>query len=60
MGKGNSAKLDEIQGFQCLGQSNWTICSLLSLFCTKISLFLLEFHFPDGGKASAALKGFVK
>ena len=29
-------KLDERVGFQCLGQSNWTNCSLLSLFCPKI------------------------
>ena len=28
-------KLDETEGFQCLGHSNWTICSLLSPFCSE-------------------------
>merc|ERR1712024_144441 len=27
-------KLDETEGFGCLGHSNWTICSLLSHFCS--------------------------
>ena len=26
-------EMDETEGFQCLGHSNWTICSLLSQFC---------------------------
>ena len=30
MGKGNPPYRDETEGFQCLGLSNWTICSLLS------------------------------
>ena len=34
MRKGKSPKLDETQGFQCLGHSNWAICSLLSQFCS--------------------------
>ena len=34
MGKGNSPKMDEIQGFLYLRHSNWTICSLLSQFCS--------------------------
>ena len=28
----DSPNLDEIKGCQCLGHSNWTICSLLSQF----------------------------
>ena len=37
MGKGNfpTPKLNETEGFQCLGLSNWTICSPLSPFCPK-------------------------
>ena len=31
MGKGSSTKVNETQGFLTLGQSNWTICSLLNL-----------------------------
>ena len=36
--KGNfsTPKLDETEGFQCLGHSNWTICSPLSHFCFQI------------------------
>ena len=34
--KGNSPKLDDTQGFQCLGHSKWTICILLSWFCPHI------------------------
>ena len=30
MGKWNSSNLSETQGFEYLGHSNWTICSLLS------------------------------
>ena len=35
MGKGvhPTSKVNERRGFQCLGHSNWTICSLLSPFC---------------------------
>ena len=50
-GKGIHPKVNEILGFLYLGHSNWTICSLLSRFCSKIfplfrslywgSLFLL-------------------
>ena len=28
--------MDDTQGFQYLGHSNWTICSLLNWFCSKI------------------------
>ena len=28
-------KLDETEGFGCLGHSNWTICILLSYFCSN-------------------------
>ena len=34
MGKWNSPNLSVTQGFECLGHSNWTICSLLSQFCS--------------------------
>ena len=34
-GKGNHPKVNETQEFLYLGHSNWTICSLLSWFCTK-------------------------
>ena len=36
MRKGNSPKVNETQGLLTLGQSNWTICSLLNRFCSKI------------------------
>merc|ERR1711884_506793 len=29
-------KLDETDGFQCLGHSNWSICSPFSPFCSEI------------------------
>ena len=31
-----SPKLDRTVGFQCLGHSNWAICSPLSPFCSEI------------------------
>ena len=31
-----TSNLDETEGFQCLGHSNWTICSPLSPFCSEI------------------------
>ena len=34
MRKWKSPNLSETQEFQCLGHSNWTICSLLSQFCS--------------------------
>ena len=34
MGKWKSPIMGERKGFQCLGHSNWTICSLLSWFCS--------------------------
>ena len=46
MRKWNSSEMDETQGFQYLGHSNWTICSLLSQFCfpnfTTFSLLYWE------------------
>ena len=33
--KGIHPKMDETQGFQYLEHSNWTICSLLSWFCSN-------------------------
>ena len=50
MGKGihPTSKLNETRGFQCLGHSNWTICSPLSPFCSKkVSTF---FTFILGGQ----------
>ena len=36
--------MDETEGFQCLGLSNWTICSPLSQFCSEIfSTFSLSY-----------------
>ena len=36
--------MDETEGFQCLGPSNWTICSPLSQFCPeKFSTFSLSY-----------------
>ena len=34
--KGIHTKVNETQGFQYLGHSNWTICSLFSRFCSLI------------------------
>ena len=31
-----TSNLDETEGFQCLGHSNWTTCSPLSPFCSEI------------------------
>ena len=31
-----TSNMDETEGFQCLGLSNWTICSPLSPFCSEI------------------------
>ena len=39
MGKWNSPNLSKTKVFQCLGHSNWTICSLLSCFIPKNPLF---------------------
>ena len=33
-----TSELDESGGFQCLGHSNWTICSPSSPFCSEIFL----------------------
>ena len=47
MGKGNPPSIDETEGFQCLGHSNWTICSPLSLFCSEnFQLFHLYIERP--------------
>ena len=35
MRKMDSSKMELTQGFQCLGHSKWTICSLLSQFCLE-------------------------
>ena len=39
-----TSKLDETEGFQCLGHSNWTHCSPLSPFCPeKFPTFSLSY-----------------
>ena len=38
-------KLEETDGFQCLGHSNWTICNPLSLFCSET---FTSFHLHTG------------
>ena len=56
-GKGKFSQLpimDETEGFQCLGHSNWTMCSPLSPFCSEIfSTFSLSYwgansYYPRG------------
>ena len=36
MGKWNSPNMSEAEVFQCMGHSNWTICSRLSQICSPI------------------------
>ena len=46
--------LDETEGFRCLGHSNWTICSLLSQFCSPnfqtfpLSCWEANSYYPRG------------
>ena len=53
-GKLDSLNLSETQGFQCLGHSNWTICSPLSQFCSEnFPIFSLSYwgansYYPRG------------
>ena len=65
--KGNHPTIDQIQRFQCLGHSNWTICSLLSWFCHLIfpsswSLYwgVQFFITPESGREEAAGDGNEK
>ena len=47
MGKWNSPNLRVRVGFQCLGHSNWTICSLLSQFYfLNFPIFVLSYWRP--------------
>ena len=54
--KGNfsTPKLDETEGFLCLGHSNWTICRLLSHFCcqtftiSSFSYWKANSYYPRG------------
>ena len=41
-----SPNLRGTQGFQCLGHSNWTICSPSSQFCSGI-FPIFDFHAPE-------------
>ena len=49
-----TSNMDETEGFQCLGHSNWTICRPLSPFCSEIfSTFSLSYwgahsYYPRG------------
>ena len=57
-----TSEMGETEGFQCLGHSNWTICSLLSPFCSEnFPIFPLSYwgansYYPRGlimGKGSS-------
>ena len=47
-------KMNETEGFQCLGHSNWTICSPLSQFCSEnfptfsLSYWEANSYYPKG------------
>ena len=49
--------MDETEGFLCLGHSKWTICTLLSQFCScKFQIFQLLYwgansYYPREGQA---------
>ena len=66
MRKGKSPKLDETQGFQCLGHSNWTICSLLSQFCSpnfttfSLSCWEANSYYPTEGLAGNGKREFTR
>ena len=63
MEKWISRNLSETQGFECLGHSNWTICSLLSqsrflIFPTSTSLYRkAQFLFPHREDRAGAENG---
>ena len=46
--------MDKTEGIECLGHSNWTICSPLSPLCSEIfttfplSYWRAHFHYPRG------------
>ena len=64
MGKKNSQEMDERQGSQCLGHSNWTIWSLLSQFCSPIfpicDFYTGECQFLITPEVENEKKGFIK
>ena len=59
-----TSKQNETGGFQCLGHSNWVICSRLSHFCSKyfltFSTFILGDHFLLPQKANYQKWEFFK
>ena len=66
-GKGNHSKVNETQWFLTLGHSNWTICSLLSWFCSwnfptsylsswEVQLFIT----PERGRAKGGRSMGIK
>ena len=56
--------MDETEGFQCLGHSNWTICSTLSPFCSgRISPFPFSYweansYYPRGNSPNPLFQSF--
>ena len=46
--------MDEIEGFQCMGHSNWTFCSRLSWFCSQM---FPTFYFHTGSHFLLLEKG---
>ena len=65
MGKRNSPKVNEIQGFLTLGHSNWTICRLLSWFCSNFSppfypASLITIYYPRGGRVENGKRELFK
>ena len=53
-GNFSTPKLDETEGFQCLGRSNWTICSPLRPSCPEI---IPTFHLHTGEPILITLEG---
>ena len=57
MGKWNSPNLSQAEDFECLGHSNWTICSRSSQFCStnfttfSLSCWEANFYYPRERKA---------
>ena len=56
--------MDETEGSQCLGHSNWTICSPLSSFCSRrfstFSPFILGGQFLLPQRANNGKEGFIQ
>ena len=65
MRKGYSPEMDETQGFQYLGHSNWAICSPLSQFCSEnfptfsLSYWEANSYYPRERKAENEKRVFT-